>query len=136
MQQQTPRPKQLSPKGKMFFYIIVIAIIVVSVLAFALMSNGNATEISQVRITVSYEGDWSGTYGDLGDIRSWDGSGSSSVTFTRSSTSSSYAVVANAQKLDDSSGTLTLKIVSTDGEVLKQSSTSAQYGFVQISWSP
>jgi hypothetical protein len=44
-------------------------------------------------------------------------------------------VSGNAQKMRGGRGTLTVQIV-VDGQVVKQASTTAQYGIAQVSWSP
>lgn len=134
-QQPTPTaPPANKSKSLIIGAIAIVVMIIIAGIAIGMMTSGSSNEVSKVKVIVEYSGEWSGTYGDLGDMCSWDGDGSKSVTFTRPS--STYAVVANAYKPDGGSGTLTLKIVSMDGKVLKQSSTSAQYGFAQIPWSP
>jgi hypothetical protein len=81
-------------------------------------------------VKISYDGEWSGTIGGEGSMRSVQGSGTE--TFEVSGNPS--IVVANAQKSDGGSGTLTIQIIK-NGEVVKESTTSAQYGLAQVSYS-
>lgn len=65
-----------------------------------------------------------------GSAQSVDGSGSDTIAVDGSPS----GISANAQKGDDSSSTLTIQILK-DGEVVKESSTSAEYGMAQITYS-
>lgn len=82
-------------------------------------------------IKVSYDGDWSGTVGTLGNSRSVDGSGTETFDVKKSNPDT---VSVNAQKRDGSSGTLTVQIIN-NGNVVKESTTSAEYGMTQITYS-
>lgn len=94
-------------------------------------SNGDSSESSTTfSVRIEYNGDWSGSIGGDGSTRSVDGSGTE--TFDIEGTPS--IVSANAQKQDDSSGTLTVQILE-DGEVVEETSTSAEYGLAQTSHS-
>lgn len=97
-------------------------------------SQATASESSDASsgytVTISYDGEWIGTIGGEGSMRSVQGEG----TQTFEVQGDPSIVVANAQKSDGGSGTLTITI-SNDGEVVKEASTSAQYGVAQVSYS-
>lgn len=106
-----------------FFAVLAIILFVVS-------SCGCTTTKtkSTVTIEVDYPGSWAGSYGDLGSIRSVDGSGHQTFTIS----DPDFSVSAVFQKKDSSPGTMIVKI-KQDGTVLKQESTSAAYGVVSVS---
>lgn len=83
------------------------------------------------QIRISYDGEWSGTIGTLGNSRSVDGSGTETFDIKESNPDT---VSTNAQKQDDSSGTLTVQILK-NGDVVKESTTSAEYGIAQTTYS-
>lgn len=85
-----------------------------------------------VVIKVEYNGEWQGAYGDLSKIVSWNGNGVKTLTLNRPNDAHLWIVSVNAQKMDDSSQTLTIKIMLNDGTVLKQASTTSPYGIAQI----
>lgn len=91
-------------------------------------------EISKVYVRVEYDGEWQGAYGDVYGIVSWSGNGTKTVTLNRPSDGYLWVVSANAQKMDDSSKVLTIKIMKTDGTILKQASTTASYGMAQVAY--
>lgn len=77
-------------------------------------------------VDILYESSWSGTVGAEGEQRSVDGTGNASYTVTGTVAS------ANAQKEDDSARELTIQLVA-EGEVIEQTSTTAEYGVAQVS---
>ncbi|MFC6873639.1 hypothetical protein [Halobellus marinus] len=91
--------------------------------------DGGGSE-SSFSVRIQYSGEWQGSVGSGGSIRSVDGSG----TETFDIEGSPDIISANAQKQDDSSDTLTVQILE-NGEVVKESSTSAEYGLAQVSYS-
>lgn len=92
--------------------------------------DGGDKQQSAYSVKISYDGEWSGTVGQQGEMRSVDGSG----TKTFDIDGSASIVVANGQKRDGSSGTLTVTILK-NGEIVAQKSTDAKYGMVQVSTS-
>jgi hypothetical protein len=120
--------------------VLVIIVIVAAVAAVVLMGgnigSSNNSQGNQVQIKVTYTGDWKGSYTDLSQTVSWDGTGDKTVTLTRPSGNAglTWIVSANAQKYDgDPTGTLTISILKMDGTVIKTASTSADYGLAQVS---
>lgn len=93
-------------------------------------SSGSESTGATFTVRVKYDGEWSGSVGSGGSVRSIDGSGTKTITIEGSPS----VISANAQKRDKGSGTLTIQILK-NGEVVKESSTSAQYGMAQISYS-
>lgn len=110
-------------------FVIWIAFIAVFVAVFNPIVS---QEISTVVVKVEYDGEWQGAYGDVYGIVSWSGTGTKTVTLNRPSDGYLWVVSANAQKMDDSSKVLTIKIMKTDGTILKQASTTASYGMAQV----
>jgi len=92
--------------------------------------DDSGTSETTFEVRISYSGEWQGSLGEDGSIQSVDGSGTR--TFTVDGEPS--VISANAQKQDDSSETLTVQILK-DGEVVKEASTSAEYGVAQVSYS-
>jgi len=80
------------------------------------------------QVEISYSGEWQGSIASGGSSRSVQGSGSDTIEIE----GSPDIISANAQKQDDSSDELTIQILQ-DGEVVKESSTSAEYGVAQVS---
>jgi hypothetical protein len=80
------------------------------------------------QVEISYSGEWQGSIASGGSSRSVQGSGSDTIEID----GSPDIISANAQKQDDSSDELTIRILQ-DGEVVKDSSTSAEYGVAQVS---
>jgi hypothetical protein len=92
--------------------------------------GGSGSAESTFEVRISYSGEWQASIGQGGSIRSVDGSGTE--TFTVDGEPS--VISANAQKQDDSSDTLTVQILE-DGAVVEETSTSAEYGVAQVSYS-
>lgn len=79
------------------------------------------------QVRIQYTGEWSGSIGGDGSVRSVDGSGEQTFDIE----SDPFIVSANAQKQDDSSDTLTVQILE-NGEVIAERSTSTEYGIAQV----
>lgn len=92
-------------------------------------SGGSAGE-STLEVRVQYSGEWQGSIGTGGSVRTVDGTGSKTIAVEGNPT----AVSANAQKQDDGSGELIVQILK-DGEVVKEASTTAEYGVAQVTYS-
>lgn len=93
-------------------------------------SGSGSSSDSPFEVKVDYDGEWQGSISAGGSSQSVDGSGSDTIGVDGSPS----IISANAQKQDDSSSTLTIQILK-DGEVVKEASTSAEYGMAQISYS-
>lgn len=98
------------------------------------MTGDNSTTASSTADTfefkVSYSGEWQGSLSAGGSAQSIDGTGTETISINGSPS----VISGNAQKQDDSSETLTVQILK-NGEVVKESSTSAEYGLAQVSYS-
>lgn len=89
--------------------------------------SGNSTQVKGTQVKVTYDGSWSGAYGDENSLKSVDGKG----TKTFNITGDPFVVSANFQKKDGSSKELVVEILK-DGEVVETSSTSAAYGVASV----
>lgn len=92
-------------------------------------SSDDSSSSSGYQVRISYDGDWSGSLGAGGSVRSVDGSGTETFDIEEDDP---FVVSANAQKQDSGSGELTVQILE-DGEVVSEQSTSAEYGVAQTS---
>lgn len=92
------------------------------------LDSGNNEKKSEYTVKISYDGEWSGSIGGDGSMRTVDGSGTETFTIK----GNPYIVSANAQKKDSGSGTLTIQILK-NGEVIKEATTNAGYGLAQVS---
>ncbi|WP_144900813.1 hypothetical protein [Halobellus captivus] len=88
-------------------------------------SGGSSSSFS---VRIEYSGEWQGSISTGGSSRSVDGSGSQTIEID----GSPDIISANAQKQDASSDTLIIQILE-NGEVVEETSTSAEYGVAQIS---
>lgn len=93
--------------------------------------ESNDESSSGYSIRVQYSGEWSGSISADGSSRSIDGSGEETLDVNVEDV---MTVSANAQKGDDSGEELTIQILE-DGEVVKEQSTTAEYGVAQVSHS-
>lgn len=85
---------------------------------------------SEYQVRVSYDGEWSGAMG--GDsMWSVDGEGTETMDIDAEDMG---IISANAQKQDDSGGELTIQILK-NGEVVEETSTTAEYGIAQVTYS-
>jgi hypothetical protein len=126
--QGPPTPQKRGPSQKQIGAIVigVIAIVVVAILAISLASGANSKE---VKIVVKCSGSWGGAYGESGSVNSWSGSGDKTIVYTR--TSSTNPVVASV--VSTSFSTITVQIVSMNGQVLKESTGTMM---AQVTWTP
>ncbi|UPM41905.1 hypothetical protein [Halocatena salina] len=83
-------------------------------------------------VRIRYEREWSGVVGGDEQTKSVDGTGMETIAIEDDHP---VVISANAQKLDDSSETLTVQILE-DGEVRKDVSTDAEYGVASVSYTP
>ena len=93
-------------------------------------SSGSGSSGVNFSVRVDYNGDWSGSVASDGSASSIQGSGRKTISID----GSPNVISANAQKKDDSSATLTIRILE-NGKVVKTASTSAAYGLAQVSYS-
>ena len=91
-------------------------------------NDKSASSAQGKQIKIIYDGEWSGAAGDTGSVNSISGSGNKTIDVDNSA----HIVSANAQKQDASSSELTIQILK-DGKVVKEASTSAEYGVAQVS---
>lgn len=110
-----------SKRAREHVLLLTIAVLYITILFSGCTSKGDAT------IIVNYNGDWDGAIGEEGSTRSVSGHGNEEFTF-----SDVEIVAATIQKADDSSNVLTVIIKNGEGKIVKQSSTSAEYGIVSI----
>lgn len=85
---------------------------------------------SSYEVRIEYNGEWSGTVGSGGSTSSVDGSGTETIEID----GDPNIISANAQKQEANSDELVIQILE-DGEVVKESSTTAEYGVAQVSYS-
>lgn len=90
--------------------------------------NNNVEQITGKQVKIIYDGEWSGAAGDVSSINSISGSGDETIDMPDDVS----LISANAQKKDGSSNELTIQILK-DGKVVKESSTTAEYGVAQVS---
>ena len=90
--------------------------------------NNNVEQITGKQVKSIYDGEWSGAAGDVSSINSISGSGDETIDMPDDAS----LISANAQKKDGSSNELTIQILK-DGKVVKESSTTAEYGVAQVS---
>lgn len=84
---------------------------------------------SSLQVKVIYSGSWDGAVGTIDSSNSVSGSGTKVLNIDGSSWDICSAVI---QKKDSGSGKLTVQIIK-DGNVKKESSTTASYGVVSVS---
>ena len=106
---------------------IILFTLLLCAAALAAGCSEAASAPATVQVRVSYDGDWSGSYGDVGGQSSIDGSGSRTIEFPAES-----IVSVAFQKKGGDSKPLTVEIIK-DGTVLKSGSTTAAYGVVSVS---
>lgn len=93
-------------------------------------SGSDGSSGSTFEVKVEYNGEWQGSVSAGGSSRSIEGTGSKTIDID----GSPDIISANAQKEDDSSDELTIKILK-DGKVVKEASTTAEYGVAQVTYS-
>ena len=92
-------------------------------------TDGNTGNNAGTQIKVIYDGSWNGALstGD-GSSKTIEGTGNETINVTNDTTD---IVSANAQKMDGGSGELKIQLLK-NGEVKKESSTTAQYGIADV----
>lgn len=122
--------------------LIAIGLIIVAVtgvLAAFLLFNpdqiASPEKIVEILIRVEYDGKLKCSYGDETVLVSFSSTQSRTVSLKNTAQINPWVISCNAQKLDNSSKTLKLMIMKTDGTILKENSTSAPYGLTQIIYS-
>jgi hypothetical protein len=120
-------------EGKISLLLVIIVVVVIVAVVAAILLSGAISQNNQVRIRVSYTGNWSGAYGDSGSLNTWSGTGERTVVIDRPSGGGTWTVVANGVKMDASSAVLTVTIETMGGKVLKQATGNTPFGIVQCS---
>lgn len=117
------------------FVVCCIGLIIIGVLLGGSTSDVNTSssndtaQASGVQVKIIYEGSWSGNIATAGASSSYDGTGDETIDVNASSFDIVSAVI---QKTDSDSSELKVQIIK-DGKVVKESSTSAEYGVVSVS---
>lgn len=92
------------------------------------VSNSSSDSSSPLQVRITTEGSWSGALGTTGSTTTYDGTGSKTIDLD----GSSYEMVTTSiQKQGGGSDELKVEIIK-DGKVVKEGSTTAQYGVVSI----
>lgn len=130
-----PRKRKVPPLLIVLVCIIAILVIAISWTIGLVISgvNDSSNNITQVKVVIDYDGNWSGSLGDIESLATYGGNGSHSYLINAESTGT-LDVSASIQKNDDSSSTLTVNIEKMDGTILTTSSTSAAHGVVTVVW--
>lgn len=131
--------KEWSTAKKAISIIVVccVGLLIVAMIGGGLSSDKNtstksnsadtSSQATGKQIKIIYGGEWSGAAGDASSINSISGSGDETIDLA----DDARIISANAQKQDASSDTLTIQILK-DGKVVKEASTSAEYGVAQV----
>lgn len=85
----------------------------------------------QIKVSCSEDCSWSGSFGTLASSRTVDGTGDQTIDIEGSDIMS---VSASVQKQGSGDATMTVQILK-DGDVVKESATSAEYGVVTVNYS-
>ena len=122
-----------SIKGVYLFLIIILigVIFVGGCTQSSTPMTSSAPSISQtgnIQIKVDYSGKWQGAMGAGGNVKSISGSGP--MTYDIQNPGAFVSI--NAQKMDDSTGRLTVSILK-NGAVVKSEFTDAAYGLAMTS---
>lgn len=122
---------------KIALFIIPLILLIVAISGCTSSNNTNNDTNSQstssssssgtVLVKIITSGNWSGSVGDGSTSKTIEGKGN-----YQQDMGSAQTVSANIQKQTNSSDTLTVQILQ-NGKVIKQESTSAQYGVVTVS---
>ncbi|MGP8057428.1 MAG: hypothetical protein ACLP9K_07515 [Nitrososphaerales archaeon] len=112
----------------------IIATIILVVVAGALIETQQPPSSRDlVTVQVAYAGSWSGFYLEGTTYVSWNGTGTRTATLISPTGTSVWIIVAEAQKLDGSSETLTVSILLPNGTFASSNSTSVAFGAIQTS---
>ena len=91
-------------------------------------NNAQANQAKGVQVHIISDGSWSGSIGDAGSQSTYDGDGEKTIDLPDAKSVVSAAI----QKKSDDSSELKVEILK-DGKVIKDGSTSGQYGVVTVS---
>lgn len=109
--------------------LLIMLVIVAGISVFVAGCTGSeAPAGTDVQVKISYDGEWSGAYGDISGQSSIDGVGPKTITIPNAKS----VVSCSFQKRDSGAGKLVVQIIK-NGKVLKEQQTSAQYGVVSCS---
>lgn len=95
--------------------------------SYSSLSGNSSNKKSGYVVKISYDGKWSGAVGGDGSTRTVEGSGTKKFPIK----GDPFAISGNAQKRDGGAGKLTIQVLN-DGKVIKESSTSAEYGMAMV----
>lgn len=115
--------------------IIVIVLIIGAFWVVTTIENNSyqhiqSSSVNGIQISVNYTGKWSGSINDGGSSQSVEGTGPKTFNIT----GSPQVVGCAFQKRDSGNKQLSASIIS-NGNVLKTTSTTANYGLAQVSYS-
>lgn len=91
-------------------------------------ADSNANQAKGVQVHIICEGSWSGAIGDISSQSTYDGSGEDTIDLK----DAKGVVSAAIQKKSGDSSELKVEIIK-DGKVIKEGSTTAEYGVVTVS---
>lgn len=91
-------------------------------------NNNNVEPEKGVQVKIITEGSWSGSIGDASSQSTYDGSGDDTIKLDDANSVVSAAI----QKGSADSSELKVQIIK-DGEVIKEGSTTGEYGMVTVS---
>jgi len=114
---------------------IIISVLVVFVFACAISLTGfldAKDKIDSLIVEVDYFDHWNVTINEDSSTWAWSGFGKMEKNLMRLS-ADEWIIHISAQKKDDSSGFLTMRVKLKDGTVLKEISTSKPYGKANLS---
>ncbi len=113
---------------------IIATIAFVAIAGLLIETQQSSSSRDLVTVQVTYSGSWSGGYLDGSNYVTWNGNGTRTANLMSPTGNSMWVIVANAQKLDGSSETLTVSILLPNGTVASSANTSVAYGAVQTSY--
>lgn len=123
--------------------ICCIGLIIIAVIGGGLSSDKNTStkatdnsnnndaakeQIKGVQVHIISDGSWSGSIGDVGSQSTYDGDGEDTINLTDAKNVVSAAI----QKQGGDSSELKVEILK-DGKVIKEGSTTGEYGVVTVS---
>ena len=111
----------------------IITILGVVILAGAIMLTGllENNEVDEVVLEVDYFNNWNVTLSHGGITESWSDMGRKETMLVRS-TSDTWVISVQAEKLDASSGYLRVRIKHLDGTVIGQEATNLPNGKISL----
>lgn len=113
--------------------LLFIGVIGLTLIGLTMMNPGNlGSKPSEVVVEVDYSRRWIGSITVNGIPEAWQGDGPASHTVPRPQNTNKWVVGVSAQKLDGSRDMLTLRIKSSNNELLEMQSTTAPYKLIAI----